>query len=440
VAVEPEKPPVEFGADKRCLWKTAVPPGVSSPCIHGEMIFLTASEKDKLLLLGIRRKDGQIAWKHEVPAAAPGSLHQTNSAAAATPATDGSRVYAYHAGFGLLACDYAGKEIWRHPLDTPLVVNGSGTSPIVADGKVILACDQQEGKSFLLAVDATTGKETWKTPRPYAVSAYTTPIIWQRKTGPEIIVSGSLRVTGYGLKDGQEQWFASGLEGVSVCPTPILAEGRIHVMSRSFGASKPAPNMSAGMFLADADKDGKLSRQEAPFLKKDGVFDFMDASRDGLVTPEEAQKALEWVKSGEFGLFALKDPGDAKGELKPEFTLWKHQSGIPKVASAVLVSGRIYTVQDGGMVTCTEEATGKILFDRERLTEGGAGDYFASPVSADGKIYLCSTRGLVSVIEAGTTLKVLANNSLPEPISASPALAENKIYVRSTSHLWAFGE
>jgi len=440
IAAEGEKPPVEFGPAKGCLWKTPVPPGISSPCVWGERIFLTAAEGDKLLLLGIDRKDGRILWRHEVPCAKPESLHKTNSTAAATPATDGKRVYAYQCGFGLVACGFDGKEVWRHPLETPLVVNGSGTSPVLAGGKLILACDQQGGKSFLLAVDPDNGRPLWKTPRPEAVSAYTTPVLWRRGNVEEIIVSGSLRVSAYALTDGAERWSASGLEGVSVCPTPVIGDGRIYLASRSFGGKAPSSTASASVMLADADHDGKLSRKEAPFLEKDGAFDFIDRDHDGFASPLEVKHAGDWIRGGDFGLFAIKDPGSSTGPLDAAFTVWKHKSGIPKVSSPLFTGGRIYMVQDGGMVTCTEAATGRLIFERERLGSDGGGEYFASPVMADGRIYLCSTRGIVSVIAAGDTLKVLAQNKLNEPIAATPAIAGNKLYIRSATTLWAFGE
>jgi outer membrane protein assembly factor BamB len=439
IAAASEKPPVEFGPDQRLLWKTAVPEGVSSPSIWGDRIFLTAASGAQQWLLGLNRQDGKILWRHEVPAPGPASLHRTNRSAAATPATDGKRVYAYHAGFGLLACDFDGKEVWRFPMAAPFVVNGSGTSPIVADGKVILVCDQQGGNSFVLALDAETGHQAWLTPRPQAVSAYTTPVIWRREGGAEVVVGGSLRVTSYGLTDGKERWTAGGLEGVSVCPTPVLGEGRLYLMSRSFGGSAPGPSAVAGMFLADGDKDGRLSRKEAPFLEKDGVFDFMDQDRDGLVSGDEANRAMEWTRLGDYGLFALKDPGAASGLLSADFTVWKHRSGIAKVASPVLSDGRLFVVQDGGMVTCTDAATGTLIFERERLGGEAGGDYFASPVVADGRIYVCSTRGVVTVLEAGPSLKILARNAVGEPVLASPALAGNRIYIRGASHLLAFG-
>ena len=93
------------------------------------------------------------------------------------------------------------------------------------------------------------------------------------------------------------------------------------------------------------------------------------------------------------------------------------------------------------MVTCTDPATGRVILDRERLGKEAGGDYFASPIMADGHIYVCSTRGVISVIQSGgDSLKVLVQNSLNDPVLATPAIVGNRIYIRSASALWAFGE
>lgn len=433
-------PPAEFGVDKAMIWKTPVPPGISSPVIWGGRIFLTAVEGEKLQMLCLDKVDGKVLWRKDVPAGKLESVHKTSNPASATPVTDGTRVIGWFPSFGLMAWDFDGKEVWRKPMEMPFVVNGSGTSPIIAGGKLILACDQQGGKSFLLAADPATGGKHWQIQRPLAVSSYSTPVLWSRAGVQEIVIAGSLNITGYGLADGAEHWMAGGLEAVSVCPTPVIGNGMLYVMSRSFGESAPPSGLDAVLLFADKDKSGGLSREEAPFLQKDGAYDFMDANRDGSITAEEVKAATAHLKHGQFGIFALRDPGKTTGDITPTHVAWKHQKGTAKVASPLLYRDRLWVIADGGMLTCSDPMTGKIIFERQRLGGESSGDYHASPVAADGRIYLCSNRGVVTVVEPADTLKIIYQTSLGTPIQATPALSGDRLFVRTAMHLFAFGK
>ena len=185
-----EKPPIEFGPETNLVWKVALPKGVSSPCIWGDRIFLTALEDNKLVTLGIDRKNGKVLWRQIAPAEKIEATHPEGSPASATPATDGKGVYVYFGSYGLLGYDLHGRELWRKPLTLGTVINGSGTSPAVIKDRLILTCDQQDDKSFLIAIDPRNGKTIWETPRPGFFSGYTTPVLW----GDDIVIAGSFRV------------------------------------------------------------------------------------------------------------------------------------------------------------------------------------------------------------------------------------------------------
>jgi outer membrane protein assembly factor BamB len=209
---ETDKPPVEFGPTTNLLWKIALPAGISSPCIWQDRIFLTGFTDQKLTTLCLRRRDGIVLWRQFAPAETIEEVNPDSSPASATVATDGERIYSYFGSYGLLAYDFDGRELWRKPLPLVVSLNGSGTSPVVIDGMVIVNRDQEDGKSSLLAVEARTGKTAWETPRPFAGSSYTTPVLWERGPVRDVVLAGSLRVMGYGLKDGKEQWSATGLK------------------------------------------------------------------------------------------------------------------------------------------------------------------------------------------------------------------------------------
>ena len=132
------KPPVEFGPEKNVLWKIDVPFGHSSPCILGNRIFFTGLDNGKLVTICVDRADGHELWRAVAPADKIEPIQRIASPASPTPCTDGQRVYVYFGSFGLLAYDLQGHEVWRKPLPTPVVEFGTGASPILADGKLIV--------------------------------------------------------------------------------------------------------------------------------------------------------------------------------------------------------------------------------------------------------------------------------------------------------------
>lgn len=432
---ETAKPPVEFGPNTNLLWKIAVPSGVSSPCLWGDHIFLTAAEDGKLLTLAVDRRNGKTLWRQAAAAEKPRELHKENHPAAATPATDGRSVCVYHATLGLIGYDFNGRELWRQPMPGLLARNGNGTSPAMIGSRLVLNCDVEEGKSFVAAYDPATGKEIWRTPRPQFVSSYTTPVRWQREGRDEIVIVGSLRVVGYNLADGKELWTIGGTEAVSVAPTPVLGDGQLYVMSRSMSGMK-LPAFALFTLGMDQDGDGKISREEIPkvFIEQ-GMFSGIDRDQDGFLTAEEWNQAVAFLNQADYGIFALKPPSE--GTLTTNQVAWKHKKGVASVSSPLFYRGRIYTAQDGGRITCIKAQGGEKLYEQERI--GADGEYYASPVAANGHLYFSSSKGTVTVAEAGEALKVKTRNVLGEPIFATPAIADDNLYVRTAEHLWAFG-
>ena len=196
------------------------------------------------------------------------------------------------------------------------------------------------------------------------------------------------------------------------------------------------PNFTAWSKAVEA----ALREFESGPLQKDGGFDFVDRNRDGAVTSEELGTAAAYLRRAEYGVFALGDPGDQTGDLTGTHVQWRHQKGVAKVTSPVLLDGRLVVVQDGGMVTSTEADTGRIVFERERLGADGGGDYFASPITDGMQVCFCSLRGVVTIAGAGEAFSVLRQVKLGETISATPALVGPRLYVRSTGSLWLFSE
>lgn len=165
------------------LWKTPLPPGHSSPVFTEDRIFVTAVEGTTLLTICLDRVTGNVLWRRSAPRERNESFEPTNSPASPSPVTDGSNVFVFFGDFGLLSYGADGSERWRLPLGPFNNANGHGSSPILADGKLILICDQ-DTNSYLLAVDPSSGRVVWKTARPEYTRGYATPAIYRPKSGP----------------------------------------------------------------------------------------------------------------------------------------------------------------------------------------------------------------------------------------------------------------
>jgi outer membrane protein assembly factor BamB len=276
----------------------------------------------------------------------------------------------------------------------------------------------------------------WETPRPKFNSSYATPILWQRDDVKDVVLAGSLRVVGYGLKDGKERWSATGLEALSVCPTPVLGDGQLYAMSRSMGGMT-LPLFSSQLKEMDKNSDQKIAFAEgAGMFGSKQVFNAIDEDRDGFITEAEWNASGAMMSKGEHGIFAVRAPGT--GDVTGTHVIWKGTRGSATVPSPLFYRGRVHLVQDGGRATCYRAKTGEALYEQERLEADG--QYWASPIAANGKVYFASTRGNIAVIEAADTMKVLARNKLGQRITATPAIADDKLYLRTATHLWAFGQ
>ncbi len=430
-----ERPPVEFGPEKNVLWQVATPSGPSSPCIWKNRIFLTAFDDGKLWTLCLDRATGKELWRKDAGAEKiEPFLANQGSPAAATPATDGERVIVYFGSCGLIAYDFAGEEVWRHALPCAETNNdfGSGTSPILVDGLVILLRDLK-ADSAILALDAATGKQRWKTTRPGMFTGYSTPTIWKRDGGNELIAPGGLAMKSYDLQTGAERWVVRDLPAVN-CSSPVVGDGLLYCAGWSpAGEDAPMPGFEA-LLDADADKDGKISQAESAqtFLKD--FFTAQDTDKDGFLTRAEWDAQIAYLKRGKNRLIAVKPGGT--GDITATHIAWEKTTGLPYVPSPLLYRGALFLVKDGGLVSSFDAATGAPHYEQERL--GIAGSYYASPVAADGHIYLINLEGKAATIAAGPKPEILWRADFAERTAATPAIVNVTLYVRTESKLFAF--
>ena len=431
------EPPIHFGPESNVVWKVALPSGNSSPVIWGDRIFLTAFDKPKLQALCLDRRDGKTLWSLTLAADKIEPTHRTATPAAPTAVTAGHWVYFYCGSFGLLACDFDGREQWRLPFPPPNLDFGTGVSPILVGDLLILNRDQDLG-SELLALDKRTGKTVWRTDRSEFRRGFATPFVWRHEGVEELIVPGALWLKSYDLKDGSERWTFSGTSRVP-CSSPTAGDGLLFSASWNIGGDEDdrvvMPPFEEFAREYDANKDGQLKSDEIPAGPVRERFPQMDLNKDGKVTAAEWQMMREMFAKTGNALLAIRPGGH--GDITGTHVVWKVTRGLPYVASPLYHRGRVYTIKNGGLVSCYEAKTGKPLFQDERLD--APGDYYASIIAAGDKVFFSSLNGVVTVLQAGDELKVLARNRFGEPISATPAIVGGKLYLRTASRLFAFG-
>jgi outer membrane protein assembly factor BamB len=438
--------PIEFGPAKNVVWKAATPAGHSSPVLTPTRIFLTGVDGEKLVVLSLDRATGKELWRREVPRRQQGRLENVNGPASPSPVTDGLNVYAFFQDFGLIAFAADGKELWRLPLGPFNMFYGFGASPIVVDGIVILPVDQ-DTNSYLLGVDAKTGKQRYKVDRPGVISGYSTPTIYQPKDGgKQILVPESFQLSAYDVKDGHRVWWVRGL----ACEMKSVAsiEGdTAWINGWGFAQNQPGqqvPTISWEEGLKAYDKNGdKLIGEDEVgegtsrfdrMLRPQAGFPAFDGNRDHKLNESE-WAVMRAMLAAENGLLAIRLGG--KGDMTDGAVTWKYTRPVPQVPSTLLYNNVLFMVNDSGILISFDPATGNVI--KQGRLKGAIDKYFASPVGADGKVFLVSQDGTASVVDAKGEWEILAVNPLDDEVFATPAFADGRIYVRTKGSLYAFG-
>ena len=354
------------------LWHVDLPgTGHSSAVLWGERVFVTstADESGGIHVLCLNAPDGKQIWRRDFPHRAF-PRHQFNSFASATPAVDAERLYvAWNEPehYTLVALDHQGKSVWEKDLGPFKSQHGCGTSPIVYEGKVILG-NEQDGVSSIVAVDAATGRLLWNTPRNTAVVAYSTPCVYQPKSGGACLIFNSQ---------------AHGIYAVEP------ASGRV------------------SWAYADAFDKRSVS---SPLLAGDLILGSCGSGGGGnFVTAIHA--------------------GDPARGIKPSLAFQMKKSA-PYVPTGIALGDRVWFWSDAGILTCLRLPDGDVVY-QERV----GGNFFGSPVWADGRLFAVSTSGEVVVVEASDHFKVLSRYALNDTCHATPAISGGRMFVRTEKRL-----
>jgi outer membrane protein assembly factor BamB len=405
--VEDDVLPVSWSITENVRWKIdVVGRAWSSPVVWDDKIFLTtvASEghveeaKKGLYFGGNRNKppsaihhwivycydwaSGKTLWQKTVHTGKPAEpVHIKNTYASETPVTDGEHVYFYFGNVGVFCFDLQGKEVWRKRLD-PVKIRynwGMAASPVLHGDNLFIVNDNDE-KSYLLALDKKTGDEVFRVHRDEK-SNWVTPYIWENSERTELVTCGTGKVRSYDLK-GQLLWELGGMSVIAI-PTPVECNGLLYLCSGYVGDKKNRPIYA------------------------------VKAGASGDITPEDEQDTGKYIA-------------------------WYHKFGGPYNPSPIVYGDYLYILYDRGTVSCYEGRTGKLIYEKQQLAKD-ARAFTVSPWANDGKLFFLSEDGDTFVVKAGPEFKVLGRNALNEMCMAIPATLRGSIIIRTLNKLYRIG-
>ena len=381
--------PTTWTATEGIAWKLPMPArSGSTPIIWGDLIFLnvaTAQSTGELELWAIDRNKKDVIWKR--PIAGGNNQQRKQNMSSPSPVTDGTRVWVM-SGVGILkAFDFGGTEIWTRDIQKDYGAFGLNwgyaSSPLLHGNALyvpVLHGMKTDDPSYVLKIDAASGKTLWHVERPTnaireSPDAYTTPALLQYEGKTEIVITGGDVVTGHDPSTGNELWRAGGLNP----------------------QNNPAYRIVASPIIAG----------------------------DLIIAPTRERPLL-----------AIRPGG--RGDVTGTHIAWSFTQRGPDVPSPVSDGTYVYLVTDNGIVWCLDRTSGAVVYGPERL----ANDlYSASPVIADGKIYVTSeNQGITSVYRTGPKFELLAQNSFDDYTLSSVAISQGQLFIRTQSALWAIGD
>ncbi len=434
------KYPTKIGPELGVVWKRAFPEGHSSPIFSAKLMFLTGVEDEKIYTYAIDRRDGATVWRKQAPRPRRTEFHGKNGPAAASAAVDADTVVVFFDEYGMLAYDHAGEERWRLPLGPFFNIYGMGASPILVGDTVVLPCD--DGKaSYVLGVDKMTGDVRYKVDRPNAVSGHCTPVVYQPKDqNPQFILPGSFLLDSYDAKTGERVWWIRGLPS-EMKSVPVLLGDTLWI--HGFGSPQnnkgrqiELPEFGDAVKQMDKDGDKLINKEELTDRRVGRYYQFLDLDKNGTLDADEWRLCRASFASVNAAM-AVRVGGE--GDMTDKSVLWQYYRSIPQLPSPLITNGIYYLLGDqGGLMSTIRADNGEFV---EKARVGEAGDaYFTSPVCGDGKVYLLSENGLLTVLAAGKELKPIHSAQFGEPCFATPALVDDKIWLRTFGHLYCFGE
>ncbi|MDA1014845.1 MAG: PQQ-binding-like beta-propeller repeat protein [Planctomycetota bacterium] len=440
IAAESKTPPIEFSSESNVKWSADLGKGVACPIIAGGRCFATTmTAEGKFAVIAYDAASGKQLWKTEYEGGKLPEITPPNEHASSTPASDGKRVFVHFSTIGLIALDAEnGTELWTHPLPMPFYLMGWGpaNSPILYQDSVIFNLDD-DLNSYILALDQKSGAVKWQTARPEMLGGYAVPQLCTANGRTDVVVAGSGKLKGYDPATGKELWTCNSLLR-TIMNTPVVQGDRIFITAQSYGDTSRVLKFAL-LQWRDTNQDGKLAKSELEpaFHKK---FDQGDHDKDGFLVDDEIDDAFQ-SKTNRVGggniVQAVR--GGGSGDVTKSHMLWNLDEKTPSnIASPLAYDGRLLMVKKGGISAAFSLSDGKTVWTKQRIRNFG--NYYASPVAAGDRIYVPGENGFIVVLKAGPKIEVLARNDVGDSLIATPAIANNRLYVRTLHKLYCFGK
>ena len=382
--------PVKWSPTENIAWRVAIPgKGHSSPVVWGNKVFLTTClpEKEQRLLLCLDQRTGKKLWQKVVLNSPLETIHPLNSRASGTPATDGQHVFVT-----FMKAD-----------DRKIPAPNVGTQRLITPGKIIVAAYDLDGE------------QKWKINVGDFISAHgfnTCPVLFEDL----VIINGDHDGDAYLValerKTGRERWRIERENKTRSYATPIIREigGRTQmILSGSLCVTSYDPHNGKRHWIVDGPTE-----QFVASMVYNGEYVFVTAGY-----PERHILAIR---------------PDGSGNVTGTHVAWRTNRGAAYVPSPIFAGPYLLVVADSGIASCFNAKTGKRHW-MERLPGG----HSPSTVSADGLVYFTSDRGVTTIVRPGKMFNVIARNELGEQISASPAISQGQIFLRTHQHLYCIG-
>lgn len=376
--------PLKWSAEENVAWKLQLPDrSGSTPIIWGNHVFLNVAEGDDLFLWAVDKQKGALLWKQRLGGG--NARMRKHNMSSPSPVTDGRHVWIMTGTGVLKAFDFAGKEIWSRDIQKDYgkfgLMWGYASSPLLHEDSLyvqVLHGMKTDDPSYVLRINKATGKTVWRVERP-------TEAIQE---SPDSYTTPAL------LRHGKA--------------TEIVITG---------GDVVTGHDLATGKELWRAKG---LNPENAPFYR----IVASPIVYDGVIYAPTRVKPLLAFRAG------------GRGDVTTSHLLWSTDNG-PDVPTPVTDGKYFYIVNDKGIVYCYDAKTGKEVYGQQRLKPG---TYSASPVLADGKIYVTNEDGLTSIFKAGPTFEILAENAINEYCLSSIAVSDGQLFLRTANALYAIGK